>query len=104
MIDAPCIGIHAPSEIDVYVGKRCSTFTSDVGLDDEVGSNGSVDFQVFADGTKVADSGVVHGPDAAAHLTADLSGAQFVRMVVTDGGDGNTYDHADWAAAQVACS
>src|SRR5262249_11845021 len=36
------VGAHAPSEIDVYVGGQCSSFTSDVGVDDEVGSNGSV--------------------------------------------------------------
>jgi alpha-galactosidase len=98
------VGAHAPSEIDVYVGGQCSSFTSDVGVDDEVGSNGSVDFQVFADNSKVADSGTVRGTDTAQHLTADLSGAQFLRMVITDAGDGNSYDHSDWAAASVACS
>ncbi|HKC27021.1 MAG TPA: NPCBM/NEW2 domain-containing protein, partial [Jatrophihabitans sp.] len=97
------IGAHAPSEVDVYLGGNCSSFSSDVGLDDEVGNNGSVDFQVFADGTKVADSGVVHGSDSAKHLTADLAGAKFLRLVITDAGDGNTYDHSDWAGAAVSC-
>ena len=97
------VGTNAPSEIDVYAGGHCSSFSSDVGVDDEVGSNGSVDFQVWADGTKVADSGVVRGTDSAVHLTAGLSGAAFLRMVVTNGGDGNSYDHGDWAGAQVTC-
>ncbi|HZC72296.1 MAG TPA: NPCBM/NEW2 domain-containing protein [Jatrophihabitans sp.] len=97
------VGAHAPGEIDVYVGGQCASFTSDVGVDDEVGDRGSVDFQVYADGKKVADSGVVRGTDAAVHLTADLSGASFLRMVLTDGGDGNSYDHSDWAAAAVNC-
>jgi alpha-galactosidase len=26
------------------------------------------------------------------------------RLAVTDAGDGNSYDHADWAAAQVSCA
>jgi alpha-galactosidase len=52
----------------------------------------------------VADSGVVRGADAAAHLTGELSGASFLRIVVTDAGDGNSYDHADWAGAAVTCS
>jgi hypothetical protein len=30
--------------------------------------------------------------------------AEFLRMVLTDGGDGNFYDHSDWAGAQVTCS
>jgi alpha-galactosidase len=67
-------------------------------------SNGSVDFQIWADGTKVADSGVRTGSEGAVHLTGDLSGAKFLRMVLTDGGDGNSYDHSDWAAAQLTCS
>jgi alpha-galactosidase len=98
------IGAHAPSEVDVYVGTQCTSFSSDVGVDDEAGTNGSVDFQVWADGSKVADSGTVTGADTAKHLTANLSGAEFVRLVVTDAGDGNSYDHSDWAAAQVTCS
>jgi alpha-galactosidase len=98
------VGAHAPSEVDVYIGTRCASFSSDVGVDDETGTNGSVDFQVWADGAKVADSGRVTGADSAKHITADLSGAKFVRLVVTDAGDGNSYDHADWAAAQVTCS
>ena len=40
------VGAHAPSEIDIYVGKQCSTFTSDVGVDDEKTAYGSVVFQV----------------------------------------------------------
>jgi alpha-galactosidase len=98
------IGVHAASEIDVYVGGRCASFSSDVGIDDEVGDRGQVDFQVYADGSKVADSGLVTGTDAAKQLTADLSGAMFLRLVVTDGGDGINYDHSDWAAAAVSCS
>jgi alpha-galactosidase len=98
------VGAHAPSEIDVYVGGRCSSFSSDVGVDDEKTAFGSVVFQVWADNTKVADSGLLTVDDPAKSLTADLRGAQFLRMVVTDGGDGNNSDHADWAAAQVTCS
>jgi alpha-galactosidase len=98
------VGAHAPGEIDVYVGGRCTSFTSDVGIDDEVGNNGSVVFQVWADGDKVADSGVKTGADSSTHVTANLTGAKFLRMVLTDAGDGNSYDHSDWAAAEVTCS
>jgi alpha-galactosidase len=98
------VGAHANGEIDVYVGDRCSSFASDVGVDDEVGDRGSVDFQVFADATKVADSGTVRGTDTAKSLTASIAGAEFLRLVVTDAGDGNSYDHADWAIARLTCS
>jgi alpha-galactosidase len=36
-------------------------------------------------------------------LTADVTGAQVVTLTVTDGGDGTTSDHADWADAQITC-
>ena len=36
-------------------------------------------------------------------LTADVTGAQVVRLVVTDGGDGIDSDHADWANARLTC-
>jgi alpha-galactosidase len=98
------LGAHAPSEVDVYVGGKCASLASDVGIDDEVGSKGSVVFQVWADGAKVADSGLVSGADAAKHLNADVSGAKFVRLVITDGGNGNDSDHSDWAGAQLSCS
>jgi alpha-galactosidase len=98
------LGAHAPSEVDVYLGGRCASFSADVGLDDEVGNNGSVVYQVWADGTKVADSGTVKGTDAPLPLSADLGAAKFVRLVITDAGNGNTYDHADWGAAQLNCT
>jgi alpha-galactosidase len=98
------VGAHAPSEIDVYLGGNCTSFNSDVGVDDEKTAYGSVVFQVWADNAKVADSGLLTVNDPAKSLTADLRGAQFLRMVVTDGGDGNNSDHADWAAAAVTCN
>jgi alpha-galactosidase len=98
------VGAHAPSEIDIYVGGNCTSFSSDVGVDDEKTAFGTVVFQVWADNTKVADSGRLTTADPAKSLTADLHGAQFLRMVVTDAGDGNNSDHADWAAAAVTCS
>ncbi|WP_432544288.1 NPCBM/NEW2 domain-containing protein [Kineococcus sp. SYSU DK002] len=91
-------GVHAASEIIVPVnGAR--TFSAKVGLDAEVGTRGSVQFQVWAGGTKLADSGLVRGGQAAKTIVADVSGKTEVRLVVTDGGNGLSGDHADWAQA-----
>jgi len=98
------LGTHAPSSILYYAKGRCTQLTADVGIDDEVGNNpGSVTFEVWADGERVADSGLVTSQDAAKPITADISGASFVQLTVTDSGDGINYDHADWADARVAC-
>ena len=97
------LGVHAESEVEYYTGKACRTVTADVGVDDEKGANGTVAFEVWADGTKVASTGVLTNAMPAQPLTADVTGAQVVRLVVTDGGDGIDSDHADWANAQLTC-
>ncbi|GAA1408497.1 hypothetical protein GCM10009639_58260 [Kitasatospora putterlickiae] len=97
------LGVHAPSDIGFHLGGACRNLVTDVGIDDDAYGNGSVVFQVYKDGVKAADSGPVTGQDPAKRLTADLSGAQELRLVVTDGGDGTSWDHADWANVRIAC-
>lgn len=97
------LGAHANSEITYSLGGSCSALSVDVGLDDEVGANGSVVFQIYRDGTKVADSGLMTVDQPAKHLTADLTGGAQLRLVVTDGGNGNDSDHADWAGPLLTC-
>ncbi len=97
------LGVHANSDVSYFLGGTCKNLTVDVGVDDESYGNGSVDFQIYRDSTKVADTGVVTGKDAVRHLSVDLTGAAKLRLVVTDGGDGIGYDHADWANPRVAC-
>ena len=61
-------------------------------------------FEVWADGTKVADSGLLTTVDPAKALAADVTGAAVVRLIVTDGGNTNNSDHADWADAKLTCA
>ncbi|MBJ7902300.1 NPCBM/NEW2 domain-containing protein [Streptomyces sp. DSM 110735] len=97
------LGTHAPSEIAYYTGGRCTNFTAEVGVDDEKGTKGTVAFEIWADDTKTASTGTLTNTDPAHPLTADISGARVIRLVVTDGGDGIDSDHADWAGARVSC-
>jgi alpha-galactosidase len=99
------IGAHAPSTISFYAGERCTEFSALVGVDDEVGdAGGTVAFEVWADGTRLATTGTLTGADAAQPLTADVTGAEYVELVVMDARDGNRSDHADWADATVTCT
>jgi alpha-galactosidase len=98
------LGTHAFGEVEYYLGGRCSRVTASVGVDDEAGDRGSVVFQVFADSALVADSGTMTGAAATKALTATVSGATTLRLVVTNAGDGIDYDHADWADAKVTCA
>jgi alpha-galactosidase len=61
-------------------------------------------FQVFADATKVADSGTTTGSSPAKSLSATLSGADVLRLVVTDAGNGIDSDHADWGSPKLTCA
>jgi alpha-galactosidase len=98
------LGTNAPAEITYYLGGECSQVSTDVGLDDEKGSAGTATFEIWADGTKLADSGVMTQSSPAQTLQADVTGATLLRLVVTDAGDGTGSDHADWAGAQLTCT
>ncbi|MFB1045181.1 NPCBM/NEW2 domain-containing protein [Streptomyces chrestomyceticus] len=97
------LGTHAPSEITYYTGGKCSAFSAQVGVDDETGDQGTVTFEVWADGRKVAESGKLAGTDPAKAISAAVTGAGTVRLVVQDAGDGFFYDHGDWADAKFTC-
>jgi hypothetical protein len=97
------LGMHGPGALLFYNAEHCSSLTAMVGVDDEKSGAGSVAFEVWADDRKVADSGVVTWQDAAKPIDANIGNSEFVRLVVTDGGDGTNSDHADWADAKVTC-
>lgn len=101
-------GVHAPSELKYSLtstdGSACVRFQAQVGIDDEVGTRGSAAFQVWGDGVKLYDSGVMTGANGARSVDVDISGRGTLRMVVTDGGDGKSYDHADWIRPVITCA
>jgi len=95
------LGVHASSDITYTLNSAYSRFTSDVGVDDSVGSRGSVTFQVWADGTQLFDSGLMTGATATRSIDVNVTGRQSLRLVVTDGGNGVDFDHGNWANAQL---
>ncbi|WP_445525931.1 NPCBM/NEW2 domain-containing protein [Streptomyces cyslabdanicus] len=103
VVYAKGLGVHAESAVEFYTGGACRAVTADVGVDDEKDGKGTVAFEVWADGRKVAATGVLTNASGAQPLSADVTGAQVVRLVVTDGGDGIDSDHADWADARLMC-
>lgn len=98
------LGVHAASEVRYALAAGCTSFTAQVGLDDETGTSGSVVFQVWTDGVKSYDSGVLTGSGGPVALNVNVTGKTDLRLVVTDGADGVSSDHADWADAKLACS
>ncbi len=93
------LGTHAVSRLLVNLQGSATKFEALAGVDDEKKGQGSVQFQVYVDGRKKLETPVLHGGDAPVPVSVDLTGAKRMTLVVTDAGDGNDSDHADWAGA-----
>ncbi|RYG35159.1 melibiase [bacterium] len=90
------VGAHANARINLTIENALS-FSATVGVDDAAGGEGSVEFLVEVDGKVVWKSGVMRIGDPPKRAGADLRGAKTLALRVTDAGDGQSYDHADWA-------
>ncbi|WP_433893391.1 NPCBM/NEW2 domain-containing protein [Streptomyces sp. CA-111067] len=98
------LGTNAISDVSIYLGGKCTAFTSTVGNDDDAGNSGTMTFSVLGDGKTLAATKTVKGGDPAQQLTADLTGVQTLDLVVGDAGDNNAYDHGDWAGPKLTCA
>lgn len=98
------VGTHAFSEFRVRLDGTATKFLSMVGIDDEVSSTneagGTANFEVWVDGRKTTESGVMRRGDEPKLLSADLTGAKRMKLIVDDV-DGQHLDHADWAGALI---
>ena len=61
----------------------------------------SVSFEVWLDGQRRWESGLMTQSAAARRVDLDVTGVKMLELVVDDGGDGHTSDHANWAEAQL---
>lgn len=94
-------GTHAESSLSIKLDGKATMFTAQVGIDDEVkGRESAVEFVLLGNGKKLWASGIMRLGDAAKQCSVPLAGIQKLELVVTDGGNGNYYDHADWADAK----
>jgi alpha-galactosidase len=95
------IGVNSYSGIDYDLGGICSQFQATIGVDGEVGASGSVDFQVYADGALIYDSGVMTGSSTPQVVNLNVTGVSRLILGVGDADDSTSNDHADWANALV---
>jgi alpha-galactosidase len=100
------IGVVPQSDVDYYLGNNCTHLSATVGIDDIVNQissqGGTAVFQIYADGHKIYDSGLVTR-SATKSVEVDLAGAKVLTLHVDDAGDGNYNDRADWAGLQLTC-
>lgn len=94
-------GSHAESSLTILLNGKATGFTAQVGIDDEVkGHQPAAEFIVFGDNKKLWASGIMRLGDAARPCFIKLEGVQKLELVVTDGGNGDYYDHVDWVDAR----
>jgi len=95
------LGHHATGEIIISLEGRFDRFEAEVGVQRQDDTAGSVVFQVFVDGKKRFDSGIVRQSDGAKSAGVNVKGAWELRLVSGDAGDGMTCDCANWANARL---
>ena len=94
-------GSHSESSLTILLEGKATEFTAQVGIDDEVaGHQPAAEFVVFGDNKKLWSSGVMRLGDAARPCSVKLDGVKKLELLVTDGGNGNYYDHVDWVDAK----
>ena len=96
------LGTHAPSELHFDLDGRYTSFESVVGLDDsQAGGIGTIIFEVWVDDRRVFTSRKLRGGDLPEIVKADVTGARHLKLIVSDTGDNNHGDHANWADAKL---
>jgi glucose/arabinose dehydrogenase len=93
------LGTHSNSEIVYNLGGNYTSFSSYVGIDDEVGTGGSAIFRVRVDGVVRFDSGIMTGSSPTQLASVDLTGANQLMLEVNLADGTKTQDHGDWADA-----
>lgn len=94
-------GWSFPSRITYQINGNYARLEAEVGIDNSAQRHGTVTFEVWGDGKRLYDSGLVKGSEEPRNVAVDLSGIKTLELVVTNGGDGSFWDHADWANARL---
>ncbi len=68
------LGVHAASDLRYQLMGRYRSFFADIGIDDEVGTRGSVVFEVWLDGAKKFTSPLMKGTDPVVPVALDVTG------------------------------
>lgn len=95
------LGTHAAGAIHVFLDGQATRFQALVGIDDETRGRGSAQVLFYTDDGLVMKTGVLRGGEAPAHIDLDLAGSNRLTIVMTDGGDGQHYDHVDFVDARI---
>jgi alpha-galactosidase len=96
------VGTHSDSICLIATNNSVEEFSAYVGVDDEMKKGrGSVEFFVTGDDKILWQSGIMKSGDPAKYVTVNTKGIKELLLKVSNGGDNNECDHADWADAKL---
>lgn len=95
------LGMHANGEAIVDLAGAYRRFEAEVGVHYQSGGKGSVVCRIFVDDERRFDSGVLRQGDPPRTVRIPVEGAEELRLVVRDAGDGITCDAVDWGNARL---
>ncbi len=98
------IGTHSISRYLVNLDGKAKSFSGLVGADDRNDYAGNMEFRILADEKVIWQSGIMHKGMPAKPFNVNLKNVQKLALLVTEGGDGIMYDHADWLEAKFETS
>ncbi|MDP4206197.1 MAG: NPCBM/NEW2 domain-containing protein, partial [Bacteroidota bacterium] len=98
------IGTHSVSRFLVNLEGKAKMFSGFVGADDRNDFVRDMEFQLIADKKVIWTSGIMRKGMPAKPFSVNLKGVQKLALLVTEGGDGIMYDHADWLEAKFETS
>ncbi len=96
------IGVHADSRLTFDLAKRFQHFQADIGIASRIGDRGSVIFEVLGDGKSLYQSPLVTGSEENPRkVKVSVAGVEKLTLVVTNAGDLDLGDVANWGSARV---
>jgi hypothetical protein len=93
------VGVNANSKLTYQLSGDFNKFVAEIGVDDASSRGSQVEFEVWADGHELYNSGAMtEGQEKSVDVR--ITGAQQLTLVTVNLGDPNNVE-ADWAAAHV---
>jgi len=98
------VGLHSVSVAHIDLHKNATRFSACIGVDDSImersSRSGSVHYQIIGDGKQLFESAVLRSGQIDT-LDIDVSGIRYLTLLMGDGYDGISNDHADWVNCKI---
>ena len=98
------IGTHAPAELVFSLDGNYRWLTFYAGVSADMTEKGSVTVEVWADGKKVFDTGVLRIREEPRYVSVPVTGVKELKLVATDAGDGLAADHLNLGNLRLSTS